>query len=357
MDKMTHAKFNFNNFLMGFSVAFDKIFKNNIHDISFNSKRISYISLRLSSYTNFSAEHFSDLAAYSLLYNLDIPLEYLEELPFIDKTIYKDSEIKNILKLSTFIENNINIKHNRVMNKESIIKKIEKSDWVTDTLKESFNDLSDDMTFWLDVATDCQLPFFLYNFLQDFTIEIDYVRLIRLSEIVNDIVYVYTNNQNKNTIGEKTKEMCQVYSLDNKDSSRMIIASNLYCIGKLFIPKEIYYKNNPLTKEEIDMIQAIPYFSYSVLSSVYGFDDIAKLCSVYNERLDGSGRLYELWGSNLSLKDRLLAILVIYQALLEEKAYRKAFSLEEAIAILKKEGSKKKIDLTIVKDLEKNLKI
>jgi len=356
MDKMTHVKFNFNNFLMGFSVAFDKIFKNNIYEIPFNSQRISYIALRLSSYTNFTAEHFSDLSAYSLLYNLDISLEHLDALPFINKTIYRNSDMKNILKLSTFIENNMNIKHNRVMNKDNIIKEIEKSDWVTDRLKESFTDLSDDMTFWLDVTNDCQLPFYIYNFLQDFTIEIDYIRLIRLSEIINDIVYSHTNNQNKNTIGEKTQEMCQVYNLDNKDSARMIIASNLYCIGKLFIPKEIYYKSSVLTNEEIDTIKAIPYFSYFVLSSVYGFDDIAKLCSVYNERLDGTGSPYELEGVHLSLKERLLAILVIYQALMEKKVYREAFSYEEAIAILKKDGLENKIDLTIVEDVENKFK-
>jgi HD-GYP domain-containing protein (c-di-GMP phosphodiesterase class II) len=137
----------------------------------------------------------------------------------------------------------------------------------------------------------------------------------------------------------------------------MIIAASLHSIGKLFIPKEIYYKSNILTKEEIDMLKAIPYFSHSILSSIFGFDDIAKLCSLYNERLDGTGTPYELDASNLSLKDRLLAILVIYQALLEEKVYRKAFCHEEAIEILKKEASANKLDLSIVEDLDRKYQI
>lgn len=353
MDKMTQTKFNFNNFLMGFSVAFDKVLKQNRNGVGYSSKRVSYIALRLSNYTNFTAEHFSDLNVYSLLYKLDVPLEHLEELPFIDKGICTNQEIKKILDLSCLIESNIKIEHNIVSNKDEIIDIILQQESFSDELKESFADLSSDMTFWLDLTNELQLPFFIYNFLQDFTIEIEYIQLIKLSKIVSEIIYAYTNNNNQNLIGIKCKEMCEVYHLDNKDTSRMIIASYLYAIGKLFISKEIYYKSNILTKEEITMIKAIPYFSHSILSSVFGFDDIAKLCSTYNERLDGTGAPYELEASHLSLKDRLLAILVIYQALLEEKVYRKAFSHKEAIDILKKEAIAEKLDLSIIEDLDK----
>ena len=61
MDKMTHTKFNFNNFLMALSIPFDKVFKKNMNGIPFSSKRVTYIALRLSNYTNFTPEQFSDL--------------------------------------------------------------------------------------------------------------------------------------------------------------------------------------------------------------------------------------------------------------------------------------------------------
>lgn len=356
MDKMTHVKFNFNNFLMGCSDAFDKIFKENIHGVAFSSKRFSYIALRLSSYTNFTAEHFSDLLSYSLLYRLNLSSTHLEDIPFNEKTIYTDSEIESILQLSSFIENNIEIKYNMVVNQDYILSEISNSDSFSKSLKENFLDLSEDMTFWLNLSNDCQMPFYIYAFLQDFTLEIEYTRLIKLAEIINEIIYIHTNNKNGNTIGLKCKAMCEVYSLDEKDTARMIIASNLHCIGKLYIPNEIYFKSSTLTQKELDMIQAIPYFSYTILSSIFGFDDIAKLCSTYNEKLDGTGKPYELDGSNLSLKERLLAILVIYQALLEEKVYRKAFSHEDAIAILTQEATNNKLDLSIVKDLDKKFK-
>jgi HD-GYP domain-containing protein (c-di-GMP phosphodiesterase class II) len=341
---------------MGLSVAFDNVFKNNINEIAFSSLRVTYTALRLSNYVNFKAEHFSDLVAYSLLHKLDIPIEHLDQLPFIDNTIYKDKKIHELLELSNYIENNIDISYNIIINKDVITTKISESTIFSDELKENFDDLSSDMTFWLDLTQQQQLPFHIYNFLQDFTIEIEYTKLIKISEIINEIIYSYTNNKNINTIAETCQEMCKVYSMDNKDKSRMIIASNLYCIGKLFVDQEIHYKSNILTKQEIDMIKSIPYFSNLILSSIFGFDDIAKLCSVYNERIDGKGSPYELDGSNLSLKDRLLAILVIYQALLEKKVYRNAFTHEEAIAILKKEAIAKKLDLSIIEDLDKTLK-
>jgi len=353
MDKMTHTKFNFNNFLMGLSVAFDKIFQKNKYGVSFSSQRVSYIALRLTNYTNFTAEHFCDLSAYSLLYRLDIPLTHLEQLPFINTNIITDIDVKNILELSLFIEDNIKIESNIIVNKDCITQEILKSDLYDTPLKENFSDLATDMTFWLDLVNENQLPFNIYNFLEDFTIEVEYEKLLKISKIVNAIIYAYTNNKNENSIDDTCKKMCQIYSLDNKDCSRLIITSQLHCIGKLYVAKEIYYKSNILTKEEIAIIQSIPYFSHSILASIFGFDDIAKLSSTYNERLDGTGSPYELEATHLSLKERVLAILVIYQALLEEKVYRKAFTHEEAIEILKKEALNGKLDLSIIEDLEK----
>lgn len=356
MDKMTHTKFNFNNFLMGLSSAFDKVFDANCYGVDFNSQRVSYIALRLASYNFFKAEELSDIAAYALISHIDIPRKHLDELPFINKDIFTNRSIIEILKLSLFIENNIEIKSNIVTNKDKIIDDIVSSELYSSTLKESFEDLSSDMVFWLDLISENQLPFHIYNFLEDFTIEIDYEKLIKISEIINEIIYAYTNNKNKVDISYKCKKMCEIYKLDPKDSARMIIGSNLHGIGKLFISKDIHYKSNILIDEEIEMIKAIPYFSHSILASIFGFDDIAKLCSVYNERLDGTGTPYELDASSLSLKDRLIAILVIYQALLEKKVYREAFSHQEAIEVLTKEAIAKKLDLTIVEDLNKIFK-
>jgi len=356
MDKMTHVKFNFNNFLMGISGALNNIEDNNRFDVSYESKRVAYIALKLTNYMNFEPEHFSDMFSYSVLYLFVHDKSDLERLPFIDSNIYTNESYEEIIQLAIEIEKNLEVKNNFIMNKSLIKDIVLGNKSYSDSLKESFDDLSTDMTFWLDLMQDCQLPFFIYNFLQDFTIEISYEKLIELSEVINKIVYNYTDNQNASTIGIKCKSICEVYSMDDKDTSRMVLASNFHSLGKLFVSKEVFLKNTKLNDIEYDSIKSIPYFTASILKQIFGFDDIAKLCSTYAEKLDGSGYPYELEASYLSLKDRILSILVIYQALVEQRVYRKKYTHNEAIQILRDEAKLGKIDKTIVEDFDKHFK-
>lgn len=355
MDKMTHAKVNLNNFLMGVSVAFDKSFELNKYKLAFNSQRVTYIALRLVSYINFEEKYLADVAALGLIYKLNLTKEQLSQIPLLDKSILEDSVTKEILELSLLIEEHLCIQSGIVTNITEIKKMIFASSFSSD-IKENFEDLSEDMTFWFDLTNLLSLPTLIYNFLQDYTQEMEYKVLIDFTTLIHSLINKQIQLSSSNDIAIKCKQMCSLYNMDNKDLSRMMIAVNLYSLGKLFVSKDIYLKNTPLTDEEKVMISSIPYHSQATLSLIYGFDDIAKLCSLFNEKMDGSGKPYEMDGSSLSLKDRLIAILIIYQSLLEPRSYRKAYTHDEAINILKQEAQQGKLDSAIVEDVTKTFK-
>jgi len=354
MDKMTHTKVNLNNFLMGLSVALDKSFTPNRFNLPFNSQRVTYIALRLASYINFEDKYLADIAAYGLVFRFNLSDKELEDIPFLDINNLDDTT-KEILKLSLLIEENLNISCNIVSNINEIIKLIDSSD-ITREQKENFNDLSEDAVFWLDLTNTLQLPTLIYNFLQDFTQEMEYTKLISFTTNLHTVINRYTNSFSSNDISLKMKQLCEYYNMDNKDTSRMIIAVNLHNLGKLFISKAIYSKKEELSNEEQLMVRSISYFTSNTLSLVYGFDDIAKLCSQFNEKLDGSGKPYEIDGSGLSLKDRLMAILIIYQALLEKRLYREAYTHNEAMKILRDDANNGKLDIALVEDIDKIFK-
>jgi HD-GYP domain-containing protein (c-di-GMP phosphodiesterase class II) len=104
------------------------------------------------------------------------------------------------------------------------------------------------------------------------------------------------------------------------------------------------------------LIKAYPYYTKKILTNIMGFNDIASWAIKVQERPDGSGYCFGFDGKNLSLKDRLLATLNSYDSLTLEKPYRKAYSHDEAIKILKTEANEKKYDLAIVEDLDRVLK-
>jgi HD-GYP domain-containing protein (c-di-GMP phosphodiesterase class II) len=351
MDKQTHTKFNFNNFLMGMSNAFDHLQPSNKYGVEFNSKRVCYIALRLYSYIEYEPKVLCDVAAYAMISFINFECE-LEQLPFLDTDKISDSTLNEVVQIALEIESLIEQRCNIVLNKQQISKSITNGAYSSD-LKEYFADLSSDMIFWLEMMDKIQLPGYIYNFLDDFTKEVSYEQLIILSRSINSMVYKHTHTKSDEGITKKCEIIGKKYLLENKDLSRLIIAANLQGIGKLFLPQEIFSKKEPLSLKEKEMIKMIPYFSGSTLQTIYGFEDIAKLCLYSSEKLDGSGYLYELDGSGLGLKDRVLGILIVYHALVENRPYRKQYSHKEAIDILKAEGFRGKYDISIIEDLEK----
>jgi putative two-component system response regulator len=66
------------------------------------------------------------------------------------------------------------------------------------------------------------------------------------------------------------------------------------------------------------------------------FLNYAEIFAVYHhEKWDGSGYPYGLAGEDIPLPARLMAIIDVYDALISERPYKKAFSHIEAIKIIK----------------------
>ena len=89
------------------------------------------------------------------------------------------------------------------------------------------------------------------------------------------------------------------------------------------------------------------------LGKVKGFEEISEWTYNHHERLDGSGYPRGLKGDELDFNSRLLACLDIYQALGEDRPYRKAMSHEEAMSIMRQMVKDGKIDGEITEDIEK----
>jgi putative two-component system response regulator len=58
----------------------------------------------------------------------------------------------------------------------------------------------------------------------------------------------------------------------------------------------------------------------------------------HHEKWDGTGYPQKLSGENIPLEGRIMAVADVYDALVSERPYKKAFSHEEAVAIIKKDS-------------------
>lgn len=356
MDKMTHTKFNLNSFLMALSTPFDKLENKNRFNVKYNSNRVSYIALRLSTMCNFKPALLSDIFSYSKIYKNDFLKKHLNLFPFQDISILKNKIVNEILYISTLIENNINISNNIIINNNKIVDIVLNNSNISEDLKDKLRYIFEEFAFWFDLTSECQLSYNTLNFLDDFTIELGYDKLLTLTTTINDMINYHTGIEDikdeENKISKRCERLCAFYNFDKKDSSRMIISSNLIHIGMLYLSKDIFLKKDKLNDEELFIIKTVPYNSSVVISQIFGFDDITQLCSLYCEKLDGSGYPYGVTANNLSFKNRIIIILSIYQALTNNRSYRGKYTHSEAIDILKDEAKAGRLDISIIENFD-----
>ncbi len=107
-----------------------------------------------------------------------------------------------------------------------------------------------------------------------------------------------------------------------------------------------------LTKEEWDEIRKHPAESERILRKIPFPEHMSRILTIvrqHHEKLDGSGYPDGLSGEKILLQSRILAVCDIYDALTaSDRPYKKAFSSEKAVEILRKEAEAGKIDRRVV---------
>lgn len=117
-------------------------------------------------------------------------------------------------------------------------------------------------------------------------------------------------------------------------------AAYLHDIGKIGISDHILQKPEELTEEERDVIKTHPSISAKILGHIDFPWNILPLVSGHHERPDGDGYPNGLRENQIPLGARILALADAFEAMISERPYRHALSLERAVLeIKKKEGT------------------
>ncbi|GBD14125.1 Cyclic di-GMP phosphodiesterase response regulator RpfG [bacterium HR24] len=111
----------------------------------------------------------------------------------------------------------------------------------------------------------------------------------------------------------------------------------LHDVGKLYISDLVLQKPDKLTPEEFEQIKQHPALGYELLMRLRGFHREALVVRHHHEWYDGSGYPDGLRGEEIPLEARIVAVADMYDALTTDRPYRRAYSHEEAMAIMAKE--------------------
>ena len=130
------------------------------------------------------------------------------------------------------------------------------------------------------------------------------------------------------------------YELSPDECHMIATASAFHDIGKIGIDEKILNKPGKLTPEEFEQIKQHTLIGASMLDKMDRYKDeplikIAyQICRWHHERYDGRGYPDGLFGEEIPISAQIVSIADVYDALISERAYKKAFSHEKALEMI-----------------------
>lgn len=124
---------------------------------------------------------------------------------------------------------------------------------------------------------------------------------------------------------------------DDQHCELLRTASVMHDVGKIGIPDGILLKPGALTPEEAEIMRTHCEIGHKILSgSNWELLNLAAIIALtHHEHLDGTGYPHGLAGNDIPIEGRIAAIADVFDALISHRVYRKAFSIGEAVEMMK----------------------
>lgn len=133
----------------------------------------------------------------------------------------------------------------------------------------------------------------------------------------------------------------------------ILLFSSLHDIGKIFIPKKILTKKDKLTEKEFVTMKKHSLLGERILFYL-GVGEVARNIALYHhEHFDGNGYPHGLRGEMIPIEARIVALVDVYDALRQERCYKKSFSHREVVEVIKNQKDRQ-FDKDIIEVFIKN---
>ncbi len=140
-------------------------------------------------------------------------------------------------------------------------------------------------------------------------------------------------------IGRFSVLLAEHIGMDADFCERLRHAAPLHDVGKVAIPDAILLKPGPLTPEERAIVETHAEEGHRLVrgSSSSILDMAATIALSHQEKWDGSGYPRGLKGEAIPIEGRIVAVADVFDALTSDRVYRKAFSVDEAIGMMREQ--------------------
>jgi putative nucleotidyltransferase with HDIG domain len=130
------------------------------------------------------------------------------------------------------------------------------------------------------------------------------------------------------TIGRKLK-------LNETDIKNLYLGALIHDVGKIALPREILEKKGPLTKDEWLYIELHPTIGANLAGATPSLSSVVPIIHAHQEKYNGNGYPNGLQGGNIPISARILSVVDAYDAMTDDRPYRKPKTHKQAIVELR----------------------
>ncbi len=141
--------------------------------------------------------------------------------------------------------------------------------------------------------------------------------------------------QHSKEVAHLSAEIARELDLPQDKVEAIEAAAVIHDIGKIGIPDEILHKDGPLTAEEWEIVKRHPIVGAELIKGLEIYDEGVGIVRHEHERWDGQGYPDGLAGEKIPIGARIVAVADVYNALTNDRPYRKAHSPAEAFEIIR----------------------
>ncbi len=148
--------------------------------------------------------------------------------------------------------------------------------------------------------------------------------------------------QHVRRVAEGSRLLATLAGLSETDVERLWLVSPMHDLGKIGIPDSILNKPGGLSKGEFELVKTHTEIGSRILSGS-SREDIRSggiVCAQHHEHWDGGGYPLGLAGEGIHVFARITALIDVFDALTHERVYKKAWSVEKALAFIREQSGK-----------------
>jgi GAF domain-containing protein len=136
-------------------------------------------------------------------------------------------------------------------------------------------------------------------------------------------------------VTELTMQLARFMKISEDELINIYRGVLLHDIGKMGVPDQILRKTGPLIESEWDEMRKHPEYAFNLLAPIPYLRPALDIPYCHHEHWDGSGYPRGLKGEQIPLAARIFSIVDIWDALLSDRPYRKAWPEAKVIQYLK----------------------